>query len=149
MSDLSSDAAAYIEKSMIALLVTVGEENKPFVRFVGPLVNTGLNVYFTTALDSRKVRHIAANPNVTLNFQNPVISQEEFKSVALSGKASQVPEGKEFDEVLKMLAKKSPGFGKYIKDRGFKNWAIYKVEGKTLQVTDLAKSKKTITEEII
>ena len=148
MSEMTADAAAYIENSMIALLVTVGEDKKPYARFVGPLVNTGLNVYFTTALDSRKVKHMAANPCVTLNFQNPPKTQKEFKSVVLSGRASQVPEGKEFDDVLEMLAKKSPGFGKYVKDRGFKKWAIYKVEGTTVQVTELGKGKKTVAEEI-
>ena len=148
MSEMTADAAAYIENSMIALLVTVGERNKPFARFVGPLVNTGLNVYFTTALDSRKVKHMAANPVVTMCFQNPVKTEEEFKSVVITGAASQVPEGKEFDDVLEMLAKKSPGFGKYIKDRGFKKWAIYKVEGTTVQVTDFEKGKKTVSEEV-
>ena len=39
MSELAAEALGYIEKSLYALLVTVGEENRPCVREIGPFIN--------------------------------------------------------------------------------------------------------------
>jgi len=69
MSDATVEAVNYIEKSPYALLVTVGEKNRPFVREIGPFVNDGLDIYFVTRRDSRKVRHVNVNSFVTLTFQ--------------------------------------------------------------------------------
>jgi general stress protein 26 len=66
MSEMTAEALGYIEKSIYALLITVGEENKPCVRYVGPFVNNGLDIYFFTSKDSRKVKHVECNPFVTL-----------------------------------------------------------------------------------
>jgi general stress protein 26 len=62
MSDLAVEAVGFIEKSPYALLITVGKENKPFVREIGPFVNNGLDIYFVTRIDSQKVKHIGINP---------------------------------------------------------------------------------------
>jgi general stress protein 26 len=68
MSDTVVQAIAHIEKSKYALLATVGEDNRPSVREVGPFVNNGLDIYFVTRLDSQKVKHIGMNSGVTLYF---------------------------------------------------------------------------------
>ncbi len=148
MSDTALEAIGYIEKSPYALLVTVGKENKPFVRYIGPFVNNGLDIYFMTRIDSQKVKHIGNNPFVTLYFQNPNQPMEEYKSVALTGKAARVPEGNEFNAVVEKLGQKSPGFKNYISGDGFKNWTICKITATALQCTDLSKSFKTVKEEL-
>jgi uncharacterized pyridoxamine 5'-phosphate oxidase family protein len=145
---MADEAAGYIEKSPCALLITVGEENKPFVRYIGPFVNIGLTLYFMTRVTSEKVKHIKTNPFVMLHFQNANQTIEDPRSVAVTGKAARVPEGDEFNDVVGKLAQKSPGFKKYISSEGFKTWTIYKVTPESVQSTDLSKSFQTLKEAV-
>lgn len=103
MSDATVEAVSYIEKSSYALLITVGDDNKPSVREIGPFVNNGLDIYFVTRIASQKVKHINLNPFVTLYFPNTNQVAKEFKSIAIVGKAGRVPEGNEFNGVLDKL----------------------------------------------
>ena len=148
MSDATVEAIKYIEKSSYALLVTVGEKNRPFVREIGPFVNDGLDIYFVTRMDSQKVRHVNVNSFVTLYFPNTKQDAQEFRSVAVTGKAARVPEGNEFNGVLDKLNQKSPGYKKYISNEGFKIWTIYKMTAESLQSTDYSKSTRTVTEAV-
>jgi len=148
MSDTAAKAVDYIDKSTYALLVTVGEENRPFVREIGPFVNNGLDVYFVTRIDSQKVKHININPIITLYFPNTNQAVKEFRSIAVTGKAARVPEGNEFTGVLEKLEKKSPGYRKYIGNEGFNSWTIYKMTAESLQSSDYSKSTRTVKEDV-
>jgi nitroimidazol reductase NimA-like FMN-containing flavoprotein (pyridoxamine 5'-phosphate oxidase superfamily) len=148
MTDTAKEAVSYIEKSPYALLVTIGEENRPFVREIGPFVNDGLDIYFVTRMDSQKVKHIGVNPVVTLYFPNTNQAVKEFRSVAVTGKAARVPEGNEFNGILEKLEQKSPGYKKYITNEGFNIWTIYKMTATSLQSTDYSKSTRTVKEEV-
>lgn len=131
-----------------ALLATVGEDNRPSVREVGPFVNNGLDIYFVTRLDSQKVKHIGMNSGVTLYFPNMNLAIKEFMSTAVTGIAARVAEGDEFNGVLEKLDGKSPGYKKYICNEGFKIWTIYKMTAASLQFTDYSKSPRTIREDV-
>jgi nitroimidazol reductase NimA-like FMN-containing flavoprotein (pyridoxamine 5'-phosphate oxidase superfamily) len=118
------------------------------VREIGPFVNDGLDIYFVTRRDSRKVRHVNVNSFVTLYFPNTKQDAQEFRSVAVTGKAARLPEGNEFNGVLEKLDRKSPGYKKYISNEGFKIWTIYKMTAESLQSTDYSKSTRTVTEAV-
>jgi nitroimidazol reductase NimA-like FMN-containing flavoprotein (pyridoxamine 5'-phosphate oxidase superfamily) len=148
MSAAAAEAVSYIEKSSYALLITVGEENTPSVREIGPFVNNGLAIYFVTRIASQKVKHIGVNPFITLYFPNTNQSVKEFRSVAVTGKAMRVPEGDEFNGVLEKLERKSPGYIKHIGNEGFTIWTIYKMTANSLQSTDYSKSTRTVKEEV-
>jgi nitroimidazol reductase NimA-like FMN-containing flavoprotein (pyridoxamine 5'-phosphate oxidase superfamily) len=148
MSDITAEAVSYIEKSTYALLVTVDEGNRPCVREIGPFVNNGLDIYFVTRLDSQKVKHINANPWITLYFPNTNQEVKKFRSITITGQAARVPEGHEFTGVLEKLEQKSPGYRKYISNEGFKIWTIYKMTAGSLQSTDYSKSTRTVKEEV-
>jgi nitroimidazol reductase NimA-like FMN-containing flavoprotein (pyridoxamine 5'-phosphate oxidase superfamily) len=148
MSDISSEAIVYIQESSYALLVTVGDENKPFVRYVGPVVNDGPDIYFVTRIVSQKVKHIGDNPRVVLHFQNPSQASEQFKSLSVSGTAVRIANEMEFRRALDKLEQKAPAYGTWIRKDGFASWAIYKTTAQSLQWTDLSKSSMTITEDL-
>lgn len=148
MSELTNTAIDYIEKSPFALLVTVGEENRPSTRLVGPVVNDGLVVYFVTRIDSRKAGHMKSNPFVTLVFQKANQLVEKFTSVTINGHVSIVPEGDEFKTAVEKLGKVSPGYLKYINKDNFKSWAFYKVSADTLEFVDHSKSTRPIIEQV-
>lgn len=148
MNVIVKEAVGHIEKSSYALLMTVGEENRPCAREIGPFVNDGLNVYFVTRIDSQKVKHIGVYPFVTLYFPNTNPTVKEFRSVAVTGRARRVPAGDEFNGVLEKLERKSPGYKKYISSEGFNVWTIYKMIATSLQSTDYSKSTRTVKVEV-
>jgi uncharacterized protein len=148
MSELSAQAIEYIEKSSVLLLVTVDKENKPSTRYVGPYVNNGLNIFFMTMKDSRKVKHINGNPFVSLYIQLTEQPAEKFKSVGVSGRAMLVGQGAEFDDIFDRIGQKSPGFKNWLLKDGLDKWVVCKVTAASLHYTDFSKSKKTMTEEI-
>jgi nitroimidazol reductase NimA-like FMN-containing flavoprotein (pyridoxamine 5'-phosphate oxidase superfamily) len=143
-----TEAIGHIEKSTYALLVTVGEENKPFAREIGPFVNSGLDIYFVTRLDSQKIKQFTLNPYITLYFPNMNLDPREFKSVTVTGTCVRIPAGAEFDGVLDKMDRKSPGYVKYMSKEGFEIWTIFKMAAKTLQYTNYLKSTKTVKIEI-
>ncbi len=148
MNEIVSAAVGYITKSPYALLITVGEGDKPFTREIGPFVNIGLDIYFVTRIKSQKVDHINANPMVSLYFPTMNPAPKEFMSVAITGKAARIPEGTEFNDVLEKLDQKSPGYRKYIGNEGFDIWTIFKMTAASLQFTDYSKSSRTVKIEV-
>lgn len=135
MNGQIKDAVRYIEQTPYALLITVDEKNSPSLRYIGPFINNGPDIIFVTSRNSQKVKHIAANPVITLYFQDINQTVETFKSVAVTGTASQVPEGKEFDDAFESFIKKSPKTGVWIR----KN-TLYKLKAEGIQLTDFSRS---------
>lgn len=148
MSELTVEAVNCIEKSSLALLTTVGEDNKPYMRYIGPFVNDGLDISFFTMLDTQKVKHIDNNPFVSIYVHTLSQPDDDSKSVVITGKAVRVSEGDEFNRIFEKLNLKSPGYMKYLSGAGVKPWAIYHVTAKTVQFTDLSKSNRTVMEEL-
>jgi general stress protein 26 len=148
MDAIIEEAGTYIKSAPYPLLVTVGEEDKPYARYIGPVVTDGLDVLFVTRIDSHKVKHIGLHPSVILYFQNADQTPKKFRSVAVSGKAHRISDEIDFNNALDKLGQKSPEYKNYIDKDGPLIWAIYQVTAVTLQYTDFAKSTRTITQKI-
>jgi|WetSurMetagenome_2_1015567.scaffolds.fasta_scaffold423044_1 general stress protein 26 len=147
MNEIQSDAIRFIEENPVPLLITVGQENaasKPFARYIGPVASVGLDIYFVTRTDSHKVKQMEDNPAVICFFQKANQLPEDFKSVAVIGKASRLSEEIEFNRALDLLGQKSAAYRKYIEKEGSASWAMYKVTAASLDYTDFSKSKKTV-----
>jgi general stress protein 26 len=148
MSEYIAEATDYIEKAAYAVLITVDEENKPSLREIGPFVNNGLNVYFTTQVDSQKVKHFNINPFVTLYFPNINLNPKEFKSLAITGKVSHITDETRINCVLDELGQKSLYYKNHISKEWFDLWRIYKLTSETLQFTDSTMPVRTIKIEV-
>lgn len=148
MNTVRTDSLTLVEQAPFALLVTVGEGNKPFARHVGPLVNIGTDIYFVTRNTSRKVGQLEKNPSVALHFQLPEQSLKGFKCLSVSGTTSRVQDETVSADIMERLGQKSPGFKKYVCEDTTKSWIVYKVKGELLEYTDLAKSTRPMTEVV-
>jgi general stress protein 26 len=148
MSQIIDEAINYIVKSPYALLITVDENKRPSSRYIGPVVNNGLDIYFLTRKDSIKTEHIKSSPFVSLVFQSPEQTIKTFRCVTINGTAEYLQQGNEFDDAWEKMGKMSPGYKEYVGKEGFKIWAMYKVTGDSVQLVDLSKSTRTITEKI-
>ena len=78
MSDLKERIHAKMREPVLSALATLTGEGLPWVRYVTPVMDPDLNIWFTTALGSRKVSQIKSNPEVHLT--TGVISLETAES---------------------------------------------------------------------
>jgi len=64
MSDVKSKIQSAFSERQLAVLATINEEGKPWVRYVMLNANDDLTIRFATFAASRKVAHIEKNPEV-------------------------------------------------------------------------------------
>jgi general stress protein 26 len=67
MSDLKERIFRVIEEPTLMSFATVTPDRRPWVRYVMGVGNEDLTIRFTTFLNSRKVAHIRANPEVHIS----------------------------------------------------------------------------------
>lgn len=148
MSELLNTSIAYIENAKVGWLITVGENNRPYIRPIGAFSNDGINLYFLTRKDTNKVRHINANSTVTFYFENPNQPFETFKSVAVSGIASEVVDAKEFEKAAEGIAVRYPVIKENIQNGKINDSAIYKIKVNFIKAADYAKKPGEIEEVV-
>lgn len=148
MSEVLSSAIAYIDQSKVGLLVTIGEDGVPYVRDIGAFSNESSDIYFFTAKATQKVKHIALNPKVTIYFENEGQQYESFKSVAVSGIASEVTEENEFSKAVEGISKRYPVIKDLVLSGEIKNTSIYKIKASFVKLADYTKAPKEVIEEV-
>jgi general stress protein 26 len=148
MSNIINQAVKFIEQADAALLITINEENKPDSRLVGPFVNEMLNIYIFTLLNSRKIKQIEKNDNVSLYFQNRFSNTKEYKSISLFGIAGKIETEEEKEEIIKKLEIKSKGYKEWIVKDGWDKWTILKMKTEYIKYVDNSVSHIPIYAEI-
>lgn len=147
MSEVLKDSKEYLEQGKVALLITVGEENVPYVRSIGAYANDGFNIYFLTQKATEKVKHIKLNPAVTFYIENEGQPISAFKSLALTGEAHEI-QGEEFDKAVEGISVRYPKIKDSVADGNIKASAIYKIETKFIKWADYTKSPKEAIEYV-
>jgi nitroimidazol reductase NimA-like FMN-containing flavoprotein (pyridoxamine 5'-phosphate oxidase superfamily) len=106
MGELAKAISQYLSRCKSCTIATVGPDGEPDASTVF-FANAGLDIYFNTARDSRKIRNIEANPRVALAIQkNPEPKTDaEISGVQYSGIARMLPEGEEEDVPRAVLAR--------------------------------------------
>jgi nitroimidazol reductase NimA-like FMN-containing flavoprotein (pyridoxamine 5'-phosphate oxidase superfamily) len=152
MDEIIADAITYVEESPYCLLITAGSgeggASRPFARYVGPVANVGLDLYFATRIASGKVAQMEEHPLVICWFQRADQTPEKFRSVGVEGVATRLAAEADFNRALDLLGGKSQQYKKYIGKEGRASWAIYKVAATCVHYTDFSKSQRTIQHEI-
>ena len=135
MSEVIEKSIKYVEQSKVGLLITVDENKVPFVRPIGAFSNDGANIYFLTAKETEKVKHINLNPTVTFYFENEGQPYESFKSVAISGDASEVTENDELEKAIEAISVRYPVIKEKVANGEFENSSIYVVKDKVYKIS--------------
>ncbi len=93
MDDLEKAITEYMSECRSCTVATVGADGEPHASTVF-FSGSGLDIYFNTAKDSRKVRDIETNPRVAITMQkNPdPKTDREISGIQYSGLARVVPE---------------------------------------------------------
>lgn len=148
MSEVLKNSYEYIEKSKVALLITIGEGKEPFARPIGAFSSQGADIYFLTQKVTDKVKQIKANPIVTFYFEDQGQSYDTFKSLAVTGEASELLQGIEFDKAVEGISVRYPVIKEVIAKGEFGSSAIFKVKAKFVKLVDYTKSPKEVIENI-
>lgn len=144
MSEILKDSLSYVEQAKVGLLITVGEGKVPYVRSIGAFSNEGSDIYFLTGKATEKVKHIASEPVVTFYFENEGQVYENFKSVAITGEASEVTESLEFEKAIESISKRYPKIKERVASGDIKNSSIYKVKAKFVKLADYTRTPREL-----
>ena len=97
----------YISKRKVLTLATATLKGEPLTHPI-VYINKGFNIYFLTGKQTRKVKNIQENPNVSYSIFDETEHLDEIRLVQIEGKAEIVTEKNESKEVIKMLKQKFP-----------------------------------------
>ncbi|MEY8000907.1 pyridoxamine 5'-phosphate oxidase family protein [Clostridium sp. Mt-5] len=147
MSEVLDEAVKYIEQSRTGLLITIGEDGAPYARIMGAFSNHGVNLYFETGRKSNKVRHIKKNPVVTFYFQNENQTYDTFKSVSVTGEASEVLQSDDdFNSAVDGISVRYPVLKENIAKGNIGDSVIYRIKTKFVKLADYTKDSKEVKE---
>jgi general stress protein 26 len=117
---LPPEVARLIDAALVAELTVVNAAGRPISYPLIPLYD-GARIYMTSsALFSKKLRHIKANPKVSVALTDPIgIPAEPFARATIEGDAT-VHDGDlhtDWERVLPMWRAKEPVIDKFVKMR--------------------------------
>lgn len=117
---LPPSVAALVDAALVAELTVVGRHGRPISYPLIPLYD-GSRIYMTSsALFSKKLRHIKANPKVSVALTDPVgVPAEPFARATIQGDAL-VHDGDlhtDWERLLPLWREKEPVIDKFVKMR--------------------------------
>lgn len=107
MDDIKEEVVDYLSKRKFLTLATSSQDGKPLIHPVA-YINIGENIYFSTNKKSRKVKNIENNPYVAFSVYDETEHLDEIRLAQIEGKASQITNEKESEEIIKLLKNKFP-----------------------------------------
>lgn len=146
MSEIIEKAKKYVEQSKIGFLLTVDENNVPFVRPIGAFAQEELDIYFLTRRETEKVKHIEINPTATVYFRNENQDFEKFRSESISGEIFELTKENEIKEAVEKISIRYPKVKDLVETGEFHKYLIFVVRAKLLKSADyLLEPKETVT----
>jgi Uncharacterized stress protein (general stress protein 26) len=145
MSEIIEKAKKYVEQSKIGFLLTVDENNIPFVRPIGAFAQEGLDIYFLTRRETEKVKHIEINPIATVYFRNENQDFEKFRSESISGEIFELTKENEIKEAIEKISVRYPKVKELVDSGEFHKYLIFVVKAKLLKSADyVLEPKETV-----
>ncbi|MFT3828157.1 MAG: pyridoxamine 5'-phosphate oxidase family protein [Opitutaceae bacterium] len=137
--ELKQEIATYIQNTRWVQLATVREDGTPVVRSLGSFAPASADVvYIATNQATEKNKHIAANPRVSLFFQQEGQTPPAFRNVSLVGEAT-VATGEERQQAIALLVARTP----FIRAKAEKNelgdTVVYRVAAKEIKHLDFTR----------
>jgi general stress protein 26 len=87
-NDLKKRITEYIDKCRFCTIATVSTDGQPSASTVS-FNNVGMDIYFNTARDSKKIQNVLSNTRVTIAMQKPRLpkTDQEITGIQYSGTA--------------------------------------------------------------
>jgi PPOX class probable F420-dependent enzyme len=102
---LEGRVAAFVASQRCVHVATVGGDGRPHVVPISPILD-GSRICFATERDTKKVRNVAANPAVSLAFDEYTEDWPTLRSVVVHGDAEILGPGPEFSRLRDLLYRK-------------------------------------------
>jgi nitroimidazol reductase NimA-like FMN-containing flavoprotein (pyridoxamine 5'-phosphate oxidase superfamily) len=85
-NDLKKRITEYIDKCRFCTIATVSTDGQPSASTVS-FNNVGMDIYFNTARDSKKIQNVLSNTRVTIAMQKPRLpkTDQEITGIQYSG----------------------------------------------------------------
>lgn len=137
MSTILEKAKKFVDESKIGLLITVDEDTEAYARPIGAYGNEGYDIYFYTAKETNKVKHIKSNSKVTFYIDYAGKEVTDYKSVSIFGKAEEV-EKENIDNAIEIINKRFPKIKEKASKENIDTWAIYKIKAEKIKYADFS-----------
>jgi nitroimidazol reductase NimA-like FMN-containing flavoprotein (pyridoxamine 5'-phosphate oxidase superfamily) len=108
---LRKELANLVALERVCRIATVGRDGRPHVVPVCHAADNG-RIYFGTGRDSLKVRHLKANPNLTVVVDVYAEDWGGLKGVMIQGSAALIARGPRFRRFRDLLYRKYPQYPK-------------------------------------
>ena len=108
---LRRDLAKIIAMERVTRIATAGRGGRPHVVPVCHVADNG-RVYFATGKDSLKVRHLRANPNISMSVDVYSEDWSLLKGVTVDGSTALIEGGPRFRKFRDLLYRKYPQYPK-------------------------------------
>lgn len=138
-AELKKTIIEYISKTKWGTLASVREDNAPVLRAMGSFALDGLDIVFSTPINTGKVKDIARNSLVNFFFQHEGQDLATFKNAAVIGHASEIKDAAELKKAIDLLSARNPRFKARAEKGDLKDTAIYKVKTTEVKYLDFAK----------
>jgi general stress protein 26 len=128
----------YIESARFLVLAT-SDESGPVQRTLGGFGNDGTTVYFSTHQESRKVKQIERDPNVSILIQHEQQDLPAFVNVAIRGIARRLHDSTEVDKAIDRISARSQNFRGRAARGELGETALFRVDPIEVRVIDLSR----------
>jgi nitroimidazol reductase NimA-like FMN-containing flavoprotein (pyridoxamine 5'-phosphate oxidase superfamily) len=108
---LRKELANLVALERVCRIATVGRDGRPHVVPVCHAADNG-RIYFGTDRDSLKVRHLKANPNLTVVVDVYAEDWSGLKGVMIQGSAALIDRGPRFRKIRDLIYRKYPQYPK-------------------------------------
>jgi len=135
MDEIKEQIVNYLSKRKFLTLATSSKNGEPLTHAIA-YVNKDDTIYFSTGTETRKYKNITENPNVAYSVFDPTEYLDEVKSIQMEGKASEVKDEKEKNEIHDMLRIKFPTMAVLIRNE---DSVIIKISPKSCYFMDYSK----------
>jgi MFS family permease len=134
-----SDIPQYLHDTPFIILSTVDERSGPATRTLASFAADGLTVYFSTSRASDKVRHLGANPHVSVLFQHDRQELPSFRNVEIRGKAEPLSDDGERGRAIALIGARNPRFRQRAEKGELGDAALFRVTPQAVKVIDFSR----------
>ncbi len=139
MSAILNDAMKYIDQSQKAYFITLDKTDKKYIINIAEFINDCTDIYFIVDKD---IGNVENDSIVNVYFQSKIEKYKMFKRICVSGKLTKIIYSTEIYRVFKALGGKNKG--KYIRNGNLKNYTVYKLKVKYMNLCNYVKSSEKL-----
>ncbi|HEY6839521.1 MAG TPA: pyridoxamine 5'-phosphate oxidase family protein [Geobacteraceae bacterium] len=140
--------SSYLNATRFMVLATVAD-GKPALRTMAAFAAEGIAPVFSTHKDTDKVRHIEANPYVSILFEHEKQNLRTFINMTVSGIAVRIDDKASQEHIIRLIGARNLRYQERAARGDLVEQVFYRVEPIEIKIIDFRKSPSPAGVELI